>query len=224
LLILQKGVNKLATPLGTDQSAAMARKLPVPSEVDPQNIARPNVKQTSAEEQKALAEVRREIREQKEQEILELEEEAMKQYISHFSVDRQGNVKKDKDVIINIPTLKVQSDAPPEANSDIANMIDGAVSASLNNKFVATSEKFESTITSHLDRIEAKFGKQFSGNDINASTSNTENSKDSTLDDFSILHIPKVPIGVPPIHHIHSRTTIGAFRLVEGVQWPLLMQ
>jgi hypothetical protein len=110
LLILQKGVNKLATPLGTDQSAAMARKLPVPSEVDPQNIARPNVKQTSAEEQKALAEVRREIREQKEQEILELEEEAMKQYISHFSVDRQGNVKKDKDVIINIPTLKVQSD------------------------------------------------------------------------------------------------------------------
>jgi hypothetical protein len=43
-------------------------------------------------------------------------EEAMKQYISHFSVDRQGNIKKDKDVVINIPTLKVQSDAPPEAN------------------------------------------------------------------------------------------------------------
>jgi hypothetical protein len=72
------------------------------------------------------------------------------------------------------------------------------------------SEKFESTINSHLDRIEAKFGKQFSSNDINASTSNTEHSKDSTLDDFSDLHIPKVPIGVPPIHNIHSRTTIGA--------------
>jgi hypothetical protein len=188
----------------------MAGKLPVPSEVDPQHIARPNVEQTSAEEQKALAEVRRKIREQKEREILELEEEAMKQYISHFSMNRQGNVKKDKDVVINIPTLKVQSDAPPEANSDIANMIDGAVSASLNNKFVAMSENFESTITSRLDHIEAKFDKQFSGNDINAYTSNTENSKDSRLDDFSNLHIPKVPIGVPPIHHIHSRTTIGA--------------
>jgi hypothetical protein len=188
----------------------MAGKLPVPSEVDPQNIAMPNVEQTSAEEHKALAEVRRKIREQKEKEILELEEEAMTQYISHFSVDRQGNVKKDKDVVINIPMLKVQSDAPPKANSDIANMIDGAVSASLNNKFIAMSETFESTITSHLDCIEAKFGKQFSGNDINASTSNTENSKDSTLDDFSNLHIPKVLIGVPPIHHIHSRTTIGA--------------
>jgi hypothetical protein len=169
----------------------MAGKLPVPSEVDPQNIARPNVEQTFAEEQKALAEVRRNIREQKEREILELEEEAMKQYISHFSVDRQGNVKKDKDVIINIPTL---SDAPPEANSDIANMIDGAVSASLNNKFIVMSENFESTITSRLDRIEAKFGKQFSSNDINASTSNTENSKDSTLDDFQICIYLKSPL------------------------------
>jgi hypothetical protein len=50
---------------------------------------------------------------------------------------------------------------PLEANSDIANMIDGAVSASLNNKFVAMSEKFESTMNSRLVRIEAKFGKQF---------------------------------------------------------------
>jgi hypothetical protein len=57
-------------------------------------------------------------------------------------------------------------------------------------------------MNSRLDRIEAKFGKQFSSNDINASTSNTENSKDSTLDDFSDLHIPKVPIGVPPNHHV----------------------
>jgi hypothetical protein len=96
---------------------------------------------------------------------------------------------------------------PLEANSDIANMIHGAVGASLNNKFVAMSEKFESTMNSRLDRIEAKFGKQFSGNDINASTYNTKNSKDSTLDDFSNLHIPKVPIGVPLIHRW---TTIGA--------------
>jgi aspartate carbamoyltransferase catalytic subunit len=113
----------LATPLGTDQSAAMAGKLLVPFEVHPQNIARPNVEQTSTEELKALAEVMMKIREQKEREILELEEEAMKQYISHFSVDRQGNVKKDKDVVINIPTLKVQSDASTEANSDIANLL-----------------------------------------------------------------------------------------------------
>jgi hypothetical protein len=47
-----------------------------------------------------------------------------------------------------------------EANSDVANIIDGVVSSILNNKFVAMSEKFESTINSHLDCIESKFGKQ----------------------------------------------------------------
>jgi hypothetical protein len=47
-----------------------------------------------------------------------------------------------------------------EANSDVANIIDGVVSSILNNKFVAMSEKFESTINSHLDGIESKFGKQ----------------------------------------------------------------
>jgi hypothetical protein len=41
----------------------MAGKLLVPSEVDAQNIARPNVEQTSAEEQEALAEVKGKIRE-----------------------------------------------------------------------------------------------------------------------------------------------------------------
>jgi hypothetical protein len=85
------------------------------------------------------------------------------------------------------------------------------------------SENCESTMNSHLDRIEAKFGKQFSGNDINASTSNTENSKDSTLDDFSNLHIPKVPL-----MYLQSTTYIAVpllvLRLVKGVQWPLLMQ
>jgi hypothetical protein len=108
------------------------------------------------------------------------------------------------------PKITPTVSKPLEDNSDIANMIDGAVSASLNNKFVVVSEKIKSTMNSRLDRIEAKFGKQFFGNDINASTSNTKNSKDSKVDDFSYLHIPKVPIGVPPIHHVHSRTTIGA--------------
>jgi hypothetical protein len=67
-------------------------------------------------------------------------------------VDRQRNIKRGKDVVINIPALKVQSDAPTEDNSDIAIMIDETVSASLNNKFVAMSENFESMINSRLDR------------------------------------------------------------------------
>jgi hypothetical protein len=135
-----------------------------------------------------------------------------KDFKSGFRKTRDGKVVEVQEFEfppLQQPKVTPTVSKPLEANSDITNMIDGAVSASLNNKFVAMSEKFVSTMNSHLDRIEAKFGKQFSGNDINASTSNTENSKDSTLDDFSNLHI-QVPIGVPPIHHIHSRTTIGA--------------
>jgi hypothetical protein len=78
------------------------------------------------------------------------------------------------------------------------------------------SEKFESTINSHLDRIQAKFAKQISGNDINASTYNTKNPKDNTLDDFSNLRIPKVPLV-----HRQSTTYIAGplleLRLVAGV-------
>ena len=78
------------------------------------------------------------------------------------------------------------------------------------------STKFESMINSHLDHLEVKFDKRFSGNDVNASTSNTENATDSALDDISNLQIPKIPIGASPIHHIHSRTTIGASASGEG--------
>ena len=63
----------------------MAGKIPKPSDVDAANIQRPTVQQLSAEQQKALDDIQKKIREEKEKEIQKLEEEAMKQYISHFS-------------------------------------------------------------------------------------------------------------------------------------------
>ncbi|XP_039792889.1 uncharacterized protein LOC120658741 [Panicum virgatum] len=73
----------------------MAGKIPKPSDVDAANIQRPTVQQLSAEQQKALDDIQKKIREEKEKEIQKLEEEAMKQYISHFSIDRQGKVTTD---------------------------------------------------------------------------------------------------------------------------------
>ena len=72
----------------------MAGKIPKPSDVDAANISRPTVQQLSAEHQKALDNIQKKIREEKEKEkeIQKLEEEAMKQYISHFSIDRQEKV------------------------------------------------------------------------------------------------------------------------------------
>ena len=70
----------------------MAGKIPKPSDIDGATIKRPTVEQLSAEHQKALDDIQKKIREEKEKEIQKLEEEAMKQYISHFSIDRQGKV------------------------------------------------------------------------------------------------------------------------------------
>ena len=133
-----------------------------------------------------------------------------KDFISGFQKTHDGKVVEIKEFQfppLHQPKVTPVVSKPLEANSDIANLIDGAVSATFNNKFVAMSEKFESMISSRLDHIEAKFDKQFSGNDVNASTSNTEKDK-SALEDLSNLHIPKIPIGASP-NHIHSQTTIG---------------
>jgi hypothetical protein len=41
--------------------------------------------------------------------------------------------------------------------SDVANAIDGVISASLNNKFAAVSENFGKLLVTHMDQIESMF-------------------------------------------------------------------
>ena len=69
--------------------------IPKPGEVDSANIRRPNVQQLPAEHRKILDDIQKKIREEREKEIQKLEEEAMNQYISHFSIDRQAKVTTD---------------------------------------------------------------------------------------------------------------------------------
>ena len=64
----------------------MVGKIHKPSDVDAANIKRPTVQQLSAEHQKVFDDTQKKIREEKE--IQKLEQEAMKQYISHFYIDR----------------------------------------------------------------------------------------------------------------------------------------
>ncbi|CAN6283085.1 unnamed protein product [Urochloa humidicola] len=173
------------------------------AEVDASNIQRPEVEETSAEDQKVLEDIRKKICEKKEQEARELEDEAVKQYLLHFSVDRHKKVQKDKDVVINVPQIEVKSGAPPEVNSDIANLIDVSVASQINTKFDAMSENF----TKLFGQLDAKVNQVISGKDPSASTSNAENNKSS--DAFDTLLILKIPGGMPPLNHIHSRTTIG---------------
>ena len=103
-----------------NQSAPMAGKIPKPGDIDAENIKRPNFEQLSAEDQKALNEVKKKIREEKEEEIRRQEEEATKHYMSYFSIDRQGRVTKDKDIVFpSTPTTDASAKvtAPVSATS-----------------------------------------------------------------------------------------------------------
>ena len=86
----------------------MAGKIPKPRDVDAANIQRLTFQQLSAEHQKVLDDIQKKIREEKEKEIQKLEEEAMKQYISHFSIDRQGKVTPN--ATFNASQFEVQFD------------------------------------------------------------------------------------------------------------------
>jgi hypothetical protein len=126
----------LTTPLGKgkNQSVAMTDGIPKPGEVDAENIQRPTFDQFSTEDKKAIEEIWKKIREEHEQEIRRKEDEATKRYMSHFSIDRHGKVKKLKEVTFDASEFKVQTDEPPVLDSDIANMIDVAVVSHMNNK------------------------------------------------------------------------------------------
>ena len=88
----------------------MADNIPKSSEVDANNIQRPCFEQLSAEHQKTLDDIKRKIRE-KDQEIQRQEQEAIKYYMPHFSVDRQGKVAKIKYVTLDSSRFEVKTDA-----------------------------------------------------------------------------------------------------------------
>src|SRR6185437_450153 len=97
----------------------MASKIPKPSDVDAANIQRPTVQQLSAEHQNALDDIQKKIREEKEKEIQRLDEEAMKQYIYHFSIDRQEKVTKDDTFDSSQFDIKIDENKQPTLDSEV---------------------------------------------------------------------------------------------------------
>ena len=118
----------------------MAGKIPKPSDVDAANIRRPTVQQLSAKHQKALDDIQKKIREEKE--IQKLEEETMKQYISHFSIDRQGKVTPDAAFDASQFEVQFDENEQPALTLEIANAIDDVVCSHVINKFEFSGQNF----------------------------------------------------------------------------------
>ena len=128
--------------------------IPKPGEVDSANIRRPNVQRLPAEHQKILDDIQKRIREEKEKEIQRLEEEAMNQCISHFSIDQQGKVTTDDAFDASQFEVKFDEDKQPALDSEVTNMIDSAVASHVNNKLEFFGQNMHDMFDDRFSRIE----------------------------------------------------------------------
>ena len=137
-----------------------------PSKIDVDNIKRPTVEQLSAEHQKALDDIQKKIREGKEKEIQRLEEEAKKQYISHFSIDRQGKVTKDDTFDSSKFEVKFDENKESALDSEVANMIDSVVTSHVNNKLKFIGQNMHDMFDDRFSQIEIHLGMKSVGNNV----------------------------------------------------------
>jgi hypothetical protein len=129
------------TPLGKKKltSIVMVGDKGDLSEVDPKNITMLSLDDLPDDARK-LYEKQKKIREQEE----------LQMFLTSFKKDRQDVVTQVKEIALPpIKDKKVMADKLNILNSDVANAIDCAVSASLNNKFAAASQDLEKMLATH---------------------------------------------------------------------------
>ena len=126
----------------------------------------------------------------------------MKQYISHFSIDRQGKVTPNAS--FDASQFEVQFDENEQAalTSEIANAIDDAVSSHVNNKLEFIGQNIHNIFNDCFSRIESHLGMKPIGSDNNASTSNNN----KTMNDSANC---KTPTNVLVINSANQRNRIN---------------
>ena len=98
----------------------------------------------------------------------------MKQYISHFSIDRQEKVTPDAAFDASQFEVQFDENEQPALTSEIANAIDDVVSFYVNNKLEFIGQNLHNIFDDRFSRIESHLGMKLIGSDNNASTSNTD--------------------------------------------------
>ena len=143
-----------------DLSVVMASSKSQNSEVHPSNVIRPDLDNIETDKQKDLEEYLKNIEKDVALQAEQCKKEATKKFFSHFSMDRQGKVTKLKDVAFDPLQCEVKPDVSkqPQLDSEIANMVDGAVVAHVNNKIDSVGHDLNSIFYAHFNRIEAYLG------------------------------------------------------------------
>ena len=88
----------------------------------------------------------------------------MKQYISHFSIDRQGKVTPDAAFDASQFEVQFDENEQPALTSEIANAIDDDVSSHINNKLEFIGQNIHNIFDDRFSRIEIHLGMKSVGN------------------------------------------------------------
>jgi hypothetical protein len=122
------------------------------SKVDPKNLIMPSLEDLPNDAHQLY---------EKQKKICEQEE--LQMFLASFKKDRQGVMTQVKEIALppikNSKDKKVTTDKPNILDSDVANAIDGVVSASLNNKFAAASQDLVKMLATRMNQMESKFSK-----------------------------------------------------------------
>ena len=106
----------------------------------------------------------------------------MKQYISHFSIDRQGKVTPDAAFDASQFEVQFNENEQPALTSEIANATDDVVSSQVNNKLEFIGQNIHNIFDDRFSRIESHLCMKPIGSDNNASTSNTDKTTNDSAD------------------------------------------
>ena len=88
----------------------------------------------------------------------------MNQYISHFSINRQGKVTTDAAFDASQFEVNFDEKKQPVLNSEIANAIDDVVSSHVNNKLEFIDQNMHDMFDDRFSRIEIHLGMKSVGN------------------------------------------------------------
>jgi anti-sigma factor RsiW len=173
LLIPEKGVNKLATPLGSEDLAILT-DLSNSGDMSQCEINKGNIidftdEELSPEDRQAMGDFMKQRAERDRQEVEKLMKEKAENdrlhYLSHFKKTREGKVKKIKEVTFDIP--------PPEVPPNVSTSSSPSSFVTINDLTIVMDSFRLSMIENMQNMVDKSLGKRVEGDDNVTSGSKT---------------------------------------------------
>jgi hypothetical protein len=205
LLIPKKGVNKLATPLGSEDLAILTDLSNFGDmslcEINKGNIIDFTDEELSPEDRQAMEDFMKQRAERDRQEVEKLMKEKAENdrlhYLSHFKKTREGKVKKIKEVTFDTP--------PPEVPSNVSTSSSSSSFVTVNDLTTVMDSFRLSMIENMQNMVDKSLGKRVDGDDNVTSGSKTMAPQTPSINTLA-AHTVNPQIGMP-LNYFAGQTT-----------------